>query len=562
MRRHLVSPVFCVLLAVFTSWLVLPTLHAHAETSKTLTIGISQFPSTMHPSFDSMLAKTYIAAMARRPITVYDHDWKVTCLLCTGLPELEDGTARYETTLDGADGLAVDYTLDSDAVWGDGTPITTKDVLFTWNVGRNPQTGIDNFELYRRILAIDAYDDHSFTLHWDRRTCDYKGINDFELLPAHIEQAVFEEDPATYRNRTTYDRQPATDGLWFGPYKISDISPGSSITLVRNTAWWGKKPYFDRIIVRTIENTAALVANVLSGDIDMIAGEGGITMDQALSFERRNGDDFNIVYKESLIYEHLDLMLGNPILQDLRVRQALLKGIDRQAISDKLFAGRQPVAHGSVNPLDSVYLDDVPKYPFDTEAADNLLAQAGWKLGDDGVRRNSNNERLSLVLQTTAGNKTRELVAQVLQNQWKEIGVDVTIKNEPARVLFGETISKRKFTGMAMFAWFSSPRNVPRTTLHSEMIPTEENAWAGQNYTGYADPEMDQILEDLELVCEPDKNQALWDRLQIKYAEDLPVLPLYYRADAFILPNWLKGLRPTGHQYPSTNWVEEWHRED
>ena len=73
---------------------------------------------------------------------------------------------------------------------------------------------------------------------------------------------------------------------------------------------------------------------------------------------------------------------------------------------------------------------------------------------------------------------------------------------------------------------------------------------------------MDQILEDLELVCEPDKNQALWDRLQVKYAQDLPVLPLYYRADAFILPKWLKGLRPTGHQYPSTYWVEEWHREE
>lgn len=562
MHRHAAKLGLFVFLAVFTSWLMFAASDIRAATPKTLTIGISQFPSTMHPSFDSMLAKTYIAAMARRPITVYDQDWQVTCLLCTGLPDLEEGTARLETTPDGEDGLAVDYTLDKNAVWGDGTPITTKDVLFTWNVGRNPQTGIDNFELYRRILAIEAHDAQSFTLHWDRRTCDYQGINDFELLPTHIEQPVYDEDPATYRNRTTYDRKPETDGLWFGPYKVSDVSPGSSVTLVRNPVWWGKQPYFDRIIVRTIENTAALVANVLSGDIDMIAGEGGITMDQALSFERRHGDDFNIVFKESLIYEHIDLMLDNPFLQDIRVRKALLKGIDREAISEKLFAGRQPVAHGSVNPLDSVYLNEVPKYPFAPDAATNLLSEAGWTTGDDGIRRNSNDERLSLVLQTTAGNKTRELVAQVLQNQWKDIGVDVVIKNEPARVLFGETISKRKFTGMAMFAWFSSPKNVPRTTLHSEMIPTEENAWAGQNYTGYADQEMDQILEDLELVCEPYKNQALWERLQIKYAEELPVLPLYYRADAFILPAWLKGLRPTGHQYPSTNWVEEWYRDE
>ncbi|MEQ9489352.1 MAG: peptide ABC transporter substrate-binding protein [Alphaproteobacteria bacterium] len=562
MLRHAAKSAIGSFITVIALWLMLPASLAQADEPETLTIGISQFPSTLHPSFDSMLAKTYIAAMARRPITVYDHDWQVTCLLCTALPDMKDGTARFEKTSDGEDGLAVDYALDPNAVWGDGIPITTKDVLFTWDVGRNPDTGIDNFELYRRILSIEAHDAQRFTLHWDRRTCDYKSINDFALLPAHIERPVFEEDPATYRNRTTYDRNPSTEGLWFGPYKVSDVAPGSSITLVRNPLWWGKEPYFDRIVVRTIENTAALIANILSGDIDMIAGEGGITMDQALSFERRHGDDYNIVYKESLIYEHLDLMLDNPILQDIRVRRALLRGIDRQAISKKLFDGRQPVANGSVNPLDSVYLDDVPKYPFDPDAAAELLNLAGWTTGADGIRRDANGNRLSLILQTTAGNKTRELVAQVLQNQWRDIGVDVTIKNEPARILFGETLSQRKFTGMAMFAWFSSPRNVPRTTLHSEMIPSEDNAWSGQNYTGYADPEMDRILEDLELVCEPGENQALWDRLQVKYAEDLPVLPLYYRADAFILPTWLKGLRPTGHQYPSTNWVEEWHRED
>lgn len=522
-----------------------------------LVIGISQFPSTLHPSFDSMLAKEYVNAMARRKITVYDHDWKVVCLLCTGLPDLAAGTARYEKTAEGGDGMALDYELDSRAVWGDGTPITTRDVMFTWEVGRHPDAGTDSSELYRRILSIDVHDDHRFTLHMDRRSCSYKGLAEFNLLPAHLERAVF-EPAADYRKRTLYDRDPSNPGLWYGPYRITEVNPGASIVLEPNPLWWGRKPYFKQIVVRTIENTAALVANLLAGDIDMIEGEPGLSIDQALSFERRHGDDYQVVYKPGLIYEHLDVALDNPVFSDVRVRQALLHGIDRNAISERLFAGKQPVAHTQTNPLDSVYYGGVPKYAYDPGKAAALLDAAGWKPGAGGIRRNADGTPLQFDLMTTAGNKSRELVQQVLQSQWKELGVEATIRNEPARVFFGETVSKRKFNGLAMFAWISAPQNIPRTTLHSTMIPTEQNAWAGQNYTGYASEKMDRILDDLELVCEPDANRKLWEEMQTLYAQDLPALPLYFRASAYILPKWLKGVRPTGHQYTSTNWVEEW----
>ncbi|MDJ0686670.1 MAG: peptide ABC transporter substrate-binding protein [Alphaproteobacteria bacterium] len=537
--------------------LFVATAPAVSHAKDTLVIGISQFPSTLHPSFDSMLSKEYVNGMARQKLTIIDHDWEIACLLCMELPNLEKGTARFETTPDGADGLAVDYTLRDDAVWGDGTPITTKDVLFTWEVGRTPEVGVSNQELFRRILSIDAHDDKRFTVHLDRRSCSYEGLADFELIPEHIERAAFEV-PADYRKRTAYDRDPTNPALWNGPYRVTGVQPGVSITLEVNPRWTGQKPHFNRIIVRAIENTAALTANLLSGDIDMIAGELGLTIDQALSFERRHGDDYQIVYRSGLIYEHIDLNLENPLLQDVRVRRALLHAIDREAMNKQLFDGRQPTAHGGVNPLDSVYYDGVPKYAFDPDRARALLEEAGWTPGPDGVRRNAEGATLRLEIGTTAGNKTRELVQQVLQSQWKDVGVAVGIKNEPARVFFGETVSKRQYDSMAMFAWLSSPQNIPRSTLHSEEIPMEENGWSGQNYTSYRNPRMDEIIDDLELVCEEDANQALWNEMQMIYATDLPALPLYYRAQAHIMPTWLTGLRPTGHQFPSTIWVQEW----
>src|SRR3546814_14127707 len=70
---------------------------------------------------------------------------------------------------------------------------------------------------------------------------------------------------------------------------------------------------------------------------------------------------------------------------------------------------------------------------------------------------------------------------------------------------------------------------------------------------------MDRALDAVEVVCEEDKNQALWSRIQKLYAEELPVIPLYFRASSFILPKWLKGVTPTGPHYPSTLWIEKWH---
>jgi len=92
---------------------------------------------------------------------------------------------------------------------------------------------------------------------------------------------------------------------------------------------------------------------------------------------------------------------------------------------------------------------------------------------------------------TTAGNRSRELVEQVLQSQWRGIGVDVRIKNEPARVLFGDTLPHRRFE-LAMYAWISSPENVPRSILHSSEIPSAANGFVGQNATGFTSTEMDR----------------------------------------------------------------------
>jgi peptide/nickel transport system substrate-binding protein len=543
-----------VLLGLFA--MVVPVPGTAAERDE-LVIGLTQYPSTLNPDIDSMAAKTYVLRLARRPFTTYDADWKLVCMLCVELPTFENGRAKRERLPDGREGVAVTYTIRPDARWGDGVPITTKDVAFTWEVGRNPQSGVAEGELYRRILAIDAKDDKTFTMHFDRVSFDYNAINDFDVLPEHIEREAF-GDPSRYRVRTHYDTDSANPGLWFGPYKVVDKEPGSQIVLARNPTWWGRKPAFRRIVVRVVENTAALEANLLSGSIDMVAGELGLSLDQAIAFERRHGRDFTVLYKPGLVYEHLDLDLDNPILADKRVRHALLLALDRDVIDTQLYGGRQPAAATFVSPLDWIFDPNIEPVKQDIPAAERLLDQAGWRMGPDGVRINGKGEPLALDLMTTAGNRSRELVEQVLQAQWKAVGIRTIIRNQPARVFFGDTMVRRRFHGLAMFAWMSAPENVPRSILHSTEIPRPENGFSGENFGGFSNPEVDALLDKIEITVDREKRKALWFRLQEIYADRLPAIPLFFRADAYILPKWLKGVVPTGHQEPTTEWVENW----
>ncbi len=519
-----------------------------------LVIGITQFPSTLHPGFDPLLAKSYVLAMTRRPFTAYDQDWKLICLLCTELPTIANGGAK-PIAKDGRDGIAVTYTIHPGATWGDGVPVTTKDVKFTWEVGRHPHTAIGAGEFFRRIVAIDIADDRTFTLHFERARYDYNAINDFELLPAHVEAERF-ADPGTYRQRTAFDTDPTDKGLHFGPYRIAEVKPGSHITLERNPTWYGAAPHFRRIVVRVVENSAALEANLLSGAIDYIPGELGLTLDQALALEKRHPGRFDILYKPGLKYEHIPLNLDHPALEDPRVRRALLHAIDREALSRQLFAGKQKVAHSFVSPLDRIAAADVPSYRFDPARAAALLESAGWTL-QGKVRRNAAGETLSLELLTTTEDSTRRLVQQVLQSQWRKTGIEVRLRNEPARVLIGDSMRQRKFT-MAMYFSFSAPEGNARGFLHSGQIPTADNGFAGQNRAGLGDAETDSLIERIEATLDPSPRRVLWRALQHRYAALLPALPLYFRTDPYIMPKWLDGVAPTGHQGVSTLWVENW----
>ena len=538
-----------------TAWLLAILVACAAPAwaqHRTLTIGVSSFPSTLHPSIDPDAIKFYILGFAARPVTAWDADRHLRCLLCTELPSLENGGAALE----GA-GMRVTLHFRPGLHWGDGAPLGAADIAFTARVGRDPRSGFTNTKTWQRVTAVDVPDPLTAVIHLSEPNYEFAQWG--ELLPAHLEAALFDAAPDGYIQRSLFNREPTNPGLYNGPYRVAAIETGSQIVLERNAHWTGARPFFDRIVLRTVGNTAALQANLLSGDVDMVPGDGvGLTLDQVLALQAQYPERFAYAFRPNLAYSHVDLQLDNPMLADVRVRRALLMGIDRQAIVDKLQGGRVPVANSFVNPQEPHFTADVPTYPYDPARARALLAEAGWVPGPDGVCRNAAGQRLSLQFSTATGVRARELQQQVMQSQWRAIGVETVIKNEPPRTLFGETLKHRTFTGLAMFGWSSSVESSARQVLSSGQIPTAANNWGGTNYTGFRNARVDADIEALERELDFAKRKPLWAEIQRIYAEELPVLPLFFGAEAHVWPRWLHGVQPTGHNQPTSLWAEGW----
>ncbi len=456
--------------------------------------------------------------------------------------------------------MAVTIKLKPGLMWADGVPVTAKDIAFTWKLGHDPANGFSNGNPWGRADSVQVVDDRTAILHLPGPVSSYNQWD--QILPEHVEGPIFDKahGAAEYINTTAYNHAPTTPGLWDGPYMVTAYQSGSSITLEPNPHWPGTKPGFKHIVIRYIGNTAALQANLLSGDVDMVAGEGvGLTIDQAIALQKNHPDQFDYIFRPSLTYEHVDLQKNDPILADARVRRAMLYALDRKTLTQKLFNGLQPVANTWVNPLDQFYDKDVATVPYDLAKAKGLLKDAGWTPGSDGICRNAKGDRLSVEFSTTAGNQLRELTQQVLQSQLKAACIETTIKNEPARTFFGETVKHRTYGGLAMYAWSSAPEDSPARTLGSDNIPTKDNNWAGANYIAFSDPQMDADIKKAQAELDPAKQKAIWYDMQAIYADRLPVLPLFFRAEPHVVPKWLKGYQPTGTSDMSCFWAENWH---
>ena len=537
-----------------------PASAQQLATRDTLTIGITQFPSTFHPNIDNMAAKSYVLGFARRPLTAYDPDWALTCLLCDRVPSLENGGAARETTPEGKPGIRVTYRLREDARWGDGRPVSAEDLRFAWEAGREAATGFGPAEFYRSAYELVVEDSRTVTLRFDKVTFEYASAGDFQPLPAHIERARWEADPRGYRNRTAYDTETAMPGLWSGPYRITAVQPGAGVTLERNDAWAGAgaglPPHPGPHGGEHGGAGGAVAGRAARHDRGRARPAGGAG--RRAGAPRRPGAS-RVAYKPGLVYEHLDLQHDHPALGDRRVRQALLMATDRAQIVARLFENRQTVAHSSVNPLDRMHDADTRQWPHDPARGGGAAGRGG--LAARAGRHPPQRRRREALLraddhrrQPRAGGGAAGAARHVARGRRRGA--------HPERAA-ARAVRRDAVAAALAAASRSTPGSAARRTCRA--APCTRTRSRAPSATGPArttatwrNAEMDALLEALPQELDAEKRRGMWSRLQAIYAEELPALPLWFRADAHVWPRWLEGVRPTGHLNPTSLWVEEW----
>ena len=523
-----------------------------------LNIGIGAEFENLNPLISTQAATKYMLYLAHRPLIVLTPDLQWKPQMIKEIPSLQNKLLKKK-------GQSLEMVIEilPEISWGDGVPVTCKDIDFSVKVGKNKNVSIPDREKFENISSVvaDKTNPKKCTITFLKAKFDYFA-NLPEVLPEHLEGPVFAKFSSKaegYDQNSLYTKNPTNPGLYNGPYYISEVKLGSHVIFSPNPQFNGKKPHFKKIVVKLIPNTGTLEANLRSQSINMVASAAGFSLDQAVVFDKKVKTEnipYQVIFEDGVVYAHIDFNLDNPLLSDLRVRKALAHGLNKREMTEALLEGKGKIADHFVTDKDPWYTDKVPKYDYSPRTANKLLDEAGWKKGSDGIRV-KDGKKLSFTIMAAAGVKLNENIQTFIQDQWRNIGVQLSIKNEPARVFFGDTVRDRNFD-LALYSWVSIPDNSPRSFLHSKSIPTVANSKAGQNYTGYKNKEVDSLIDQLEMELDSKKRAEIGKKILNLYATDLPVLPLYYRATNAVIPSGLKNYRLSGHLFYETLNVEDW----
>lgn len=519
-----------------------------AADNRELRIGVSNGPVNYNPIMMSNAADRLLYGFVGRMLIGPPVDGEREARLAVTMPTLENRLAVFFEE-DGIRKLRAHWEIKEEAVWGDGTPVTARDVEFAWEVALTDTVVVPFREYFTPIERVEIDPEHpkKFALVFDDPNFQHSYLDRFFILPFHLEGSVFEErksESGDYEKNTNYIRDPTNPGLYNGPYRIEEVRLGSHLILVPNENWYGKPPVIEKIILQVIPDAAALEANLMSGAIDMI--QGGLNLDQAVALEKRieaNGWPYAVNFQPSNFYLRIVLQLQtNDILKSLKVRKALVYGADRDLLCESLFEGRIEKSIHTFSPTEPWYTDDPEKivlYRHSKRTARKLLEEEGWLLGEDGYRY-KDGERLSLeIIGVTGGN---DPVLVFLQSEWKKVGIELIIKSEAARVFFAETVRRGQFSGMVIYSLMMGDEGPP-SNLHSNAIPSVSNSYTGWNTGGWVNPRVDEIVDAINLEFDSEKRAELAHEFLYHYTNEVPEIPLFRGIATSVVPANLEGYK-------------------
>jgi peptide/nickel transport system substrate-binding protein len=447
-----------------------------------------------------------VTTMPRAFDAVKDGDvWTyVPSILLDGEPVLEE------------DPQTVTYTISEDAVWSDGTPITSTDFKYTWE---QITTGEDIYDTtgYANISDVDDSDPKVAVVTFETNFAGWRGLfgGGYGIYPSHLLEG--EDRNATMANGYDFSG---------GPWLIEEWNKGVEIVLVPNDAYWGDVPKLDSVTFRFVTDTAAEFQAYQGGEVEAIYPQPQLDVVDAINAGIDGNSSFTA---ETGNIEALWMNNAEFPFDSVAVRQAFAFSLDRDAVVEALFGGLDITeASQSLNPPIMAQYTDVEAfsdYVLDLDQVDTLMTGDGWEKNGAGFWE-KDGQQADIEFITTAGNARRELTQQVVQEQAAEAGFNITIANQEAGTFFGETLPNGDYQ-LGLYAQVLTTLDPSLCNLFcSKNIPSEENDFTGQNWQRANVPEVDPLLETVDNSLDEEERSAAGKEADAILAENVVSLPL------------------------------------
>jgi peptide/nickel transport system substrate-binding protein len=437
-----------------------------------------------------------------------------------------------------SDGLSWTFKLRSGVKWSDGNPFSADDVAFTFNdVVLKPDLGAQNRASYAAVQKVTVVDPNTVRFDLSRKFAALPSFLAYNagILPKH----VLSSNPLT---TTSFNKGVPVST---GPFKVEKYTSGQSVSLVRNDNYFGPKPYLEKVVFTVVPDPNTQIAQALSGDITIMILDNKAAVDRV-----KTASGLSVVSRPLVQYYWLALNQTDSRFTDVRVRQAFVHAIDRQAIIKSVELGYGSIANSPITPALAAYYDPslASKYPFDQAKAKDLLAQAGWTPGPDGVLQ-KNGQPFKFTMDV-GQRGVLEPVNALIQQNLKSVGVIADLNTMEWNAYIQKDVVRREYT--ATVNWWTYPSD-------PDVFPYYHSSAAGKgfNIPGYQDPQLDDLLVQGQSASDLETRKAVYKRLQAYTSETLPYLFLWYPQEIDVISTQLKGVPELGLR-DAMHYLGEW----
>jgi len=451
--------------------------------------------------------------------------------------EIEPALAESWTV--GADKRSWTFTLRQGVHWTDGVPLTIDDVLFSLQVvfTREVQsTTVDLLTFGGKPIRWRKLDDRRIQFI----TAEPLGfflrlIQDLTIIPKHKLQAALAKGGLAFNAAWAVNTAPR-EIVGTGPYIMESYVFGQRLTYTRNPRYWkvdragNRLPYLDRLVLQVVPNLDAEKLKFLARETDLYSARPREYAEFKLGEQAGNYtvyDGPETFSSEYLVFNQNPRGIRPPRLtwfQDVRFRRALNHAIDRNTIARQVYAGRATPAWSPVSPANKRYYDpDVLKYEYDLAKAQQLLAEAGYRKGSDGVLRDPKGNAVEFVLATNSENPDRVSIGNIVRQDFTKLGIKVLYTPESFRTLVTKMDNTFKWDAIIIGLTGDNEPGTGRTAWLSSGNLHDWNPRQTKPGTAW-EAEIDRIFEQVAREFDAEKRRALYFRWQEIVAEQVPLM--------------------------------------